>query len=282
MGNVPAPQTDDLLKQLDKRRGELADPANNGNLKPETKISQFVSKQMDSKLKGGYFGEFVATPTSTEESDAHNTAYYRQQGIQDQVMQGGQIGDRKFPEGAPTNMMEAQDRINAAMRKFQQANDAMIPPKPAPQHGVIYNFFHPNASKGKTSDATDPSASASVASNDNPIIPVSAVGTTYGYEKKGEPNHDTNSANGIGDHDNALTKGTSVALSPEIKSAALQAGIKKGDMMYVHFEGQTEPVLVKNDDTTDKKLKGRVDFYNPDGVASNPYQDMKVVGIQKA
>ena len=283
MGNVPSPQTDDLIKQLDKRRGELADPANNGNLKPETKISQFVSKQMDSKLKGGYFGDFVATPTSTEESDAHNAAYYKQQGITDQVMQGGQIGRDKYPEGAPTSMKEAQDRINSAMTKYQQANDALMPMKTAPQHGAIYNFFHPNAStKGKTSDATDPSASASVASNDNPVIPVSAVGTTYGYEKKGQANYDTNSANGIGDHENALTKGTSVALSPEIKSAAKQAGINKGDMMYVHFEGQDQPVLVRNDDTTSKKLKGRVDFYNPNGEQDNPYQDMKIVGIQKA
>jgi len=283
MGNVPAPQTDDLIKQLDKRRAELADPANNGSLKPETKISQFVSKQMDSKLKGGYFGDFVATPTSTEESDAHNAAYYKQQGIQDQVMKGGKIGRDTYSDGAPATMQEAQDRINSAMTKYQQANDAMMPTKSAPQHGMIYNFFHPNAStKGKTSDVTDTSVSASVASNDNPVIPVSAVGTTYGYEKKGEPNHDTNSSNGIGDHDNPLTKGTSVALSPEIKSAAKQAGIKKGDMMYVHFEGQENPVLVRNDDTTSKKLKGRVDFYNPDGEANNPYQDMKVVGIQKA
>ena len=174
MGNVPSPQTDDLIKQLDKRRGELADPANNGNLKPETKIAQFVSKQLDTNLKGGYFGDFVATPTSIEEADAHNAAYYKLQGIQEQVMQGGQIGRDKYPEGAPTSMKEAQDRINSAMTKYQQGQDAMTPLKTAPPHGAIYNFFHPNSTKGKTSDATPTSSDVAnnptVVSNDTSSV----------------------------------------------------------------------------------------------------------------
>jgi hypothetical protein len=81
--------------------------------------------------------------------------------------------------------------------------------------------------------------------------------THYGYA--GDPNGDTNSANGIGNHDNHLVAGVSLAFSPDLISA------------YHLQVGQTVSVTMANgqvltgrfDDTTAADLTGRVDIYDP-------------------
>jgi hypothetical protein len=81
--------------------------------------------------------------------------------------------------------------------------------------------------------------------------------THYGYP--GDPNGDTNSQNGIGNHDNHLVAGVSLAFSPDLISE------------YHLQVGQTVTVTMANgqvltgrfDDTTADWLTGRVDIYDP-------------------
>src|SRR6201997_430517 len=81
--------------------------------------------------------------------------------------------------------------------------------------------------------------------------------THYGYA--GDPNGDSNSASGIGNHNNHLVAGVSLAFSPDLISE------------YHLQVGQTVTVTMANgqtltggfDDTTGDWLRGRVDIYDP-------------------
>src|SRR5258707_1002891 len=81
--------------------------------------------------------------------------------------------------------------------------------------------------------------------------------THYGYS--GDPNGDSNSQNGIGNHSNHLVSGVSLAFSPDLISE------------YHLQVGQTVTVTMANgqvltgrfDDTTAVCLTGRVDIYDP-------------------
>src|SRR5215469_5721420 len=86
--------------------------------------------------------------------------------------------------------------------------------------------------------------------------------THYGYA--GDPNGDSNSANGIGNHDNQLVAGVSLAFSPDLISK------------YNLQAGQTVTVTLANgqvltgrfDDTTADWLTGRVDIYDPNNAVT--------------
>jgi len=86
--------------------------------------------------------------------------------------------------------------------------------------------------------------------------------THYGYA--GDPNGDSNSANGIGNHDNQLVSGVSLAFSPDL--------INKYNLQV----GQTVTVTLANgqvltgrfDDTTADWLTGRVDIYDPNNTVT--------------
>jgi hypothetical protein len=89
--------------------------------------------------------------------------------------------------------------------------------------------------------------------------PIGVEVTHYGYEKPGDPDYDSNSANGIGNHNNRLVPGESLAFSPDL-------------IAEYHLQvGQTVTVTMANgqvltgrfDDTTADYLTGRVDIYDP-------------------
>jgi hypothetical protein len=262
MSTVPAPFLDDQLKTLEKKRLEMSE--NGGNLKPETQIVTDVARGVKAHLMGGTFGPYAATPTDTQEATDSNKAATKAEGIQVQVLSGGKIGHDTYPSGPPSTPKEAADRLDSAMKKYQQGADASsLFNKPAPKHGPIYNWFHGQA-------------------NNNPVIPIDAVGTTYGY--KSDPYMDSNTKMGKGDHENKLVDqsedGGSVGFSREIKKQITAQGIKKGDPIILHLDDGTT-VAALNDDTTDKGLTKRADFYNTRGEKANPYQDRKIVGVQK-
>jgi hypothetical protein len=86
--------------------------------------------------------------------------------------------------------------------------------------------------------------------------------THYGYP--GDPNGDPNSENGIGNHNNHLVAGVSLAFSPDLISE------------YHLQVGQTVTVTMANgqvltgrfDDTTANWLTGRVDIYDPNNTVT--------------
>jgi hypothetical protein len=86
--------------------------------------------------------------------------------------------------------------------------------------------------------------------------------THYGYP--GDPNGDSNSKNGIGNHSNHLVSGVSLAFSPDLISE------------YHLQVGQTVTVTMANgqvltgrfDDTTGNWLTGRVDIYDPNNTVT--------------
>ena len=81
--------------------------------------------------------------------------------------------------------------------------------------------------------------------------------THYGYA--GDPNGDSNSANGIGNHDNHLVAGVSLAFSPDLIS---EYHLQVGQTVTVTMaNGQT--LTGRFDDTTAAWLTGRVDIYDP-------------------
>jgi hypothetical protein len=109
--------------------------------------------------------------------------------------------------------------------------------------------------------------------------------TRYGYQ--GDPNGDTNSGNpvngpytgqGIGNHNNPLVEGQngqqSISLSPDV---AQQYGLQVGQTLSVQLSnGQT--VTGQYDDSTDSKLTGRVDLYDPQGLYTG-INGVSVTGI---
>jgi hypothetical protein len=88
--------------------------------------------------------------------------------------------------------------------------------------------------------------------------------THYGYEMPGDPNYDSNSAAGIGNHNNQLVAGRSLAISNDI---AQQYGLQVGETVSLTLaNGQN--ITGTYDDTTGndangQPLRGRVDLYDP-------------------
>jgi len=81
--------------------------------------------------------------------------------------------------------------------------------------------------------------------------------THYGYV--GDQNGDTASRNGIGNHDNQLVAGTSLAFSPDLIA---EYHLTIGQSVTVTLaNGQT--LAGRFDDTTSADLSGRVDVYDP-------------------
>jgi hypothetical protein len=81
--------------------------------------------------------------------------------------------------------------------------------------------------------------------------------THYGYA--GDPNSDPNSANGIGNHNNQLVAGQSLAFSPDLIA---EYHLAVGQSVTVTLaNGQT--LTGRFDDTTADYLTGRVDVYDP-------------------
>jgi hypothetical protein len=86
--------------------------------------------------------------------------------------------------------------------------------------------------------------------------------THYGYA--GDPNGDSNSANGIGNHDNQLVAGVSLAFSPDLIS---KYNLQAGQTVTVTLaNGQT--LTGRFDDTTAHWLTGRVDIYDPNNTVT--------------
>ncbi|MGA7127592.1 MAG: hypothetical protein WBZ19_14875, partial [Chthoniobacterales bacterium] len=86
--------------------------------------------------------------------------------------------------------------------------------------------------------------------------------THYGYS--GDPNGDSNSRNGIGNHSNQLVSGVSLAFSPDlIREYHLQVG---QTVTVTMANGQV--LTGRFDDTTADWLTGRVDIYDPNNTVT--------------
>jgi hypothetical protein len=256
LGNVPEPAASKQIDALDKKYAEMV--GNGGNLKPETGVmtnaAQKVNAIFDSgKLIDEKLSVLDAKIRKGTASKAELDSYLKGSAIRDSIME-------KVRAAGPQNEADADKIINEATRNYRAAN-------PKTERGGFLWLKKQGvpAPVIKTSD------------NSSPIIKIAGTGTTFGY--KGDPNMDSNTAKGIGDHDNKLADG-SVGFSREIKQQIKSAGIKKGDPIILHFDDGTKIAAV-NDDTTDKGLKGRVDFYNPNGPDQNPYEGKKIVGVQR-
>lgn len=101
--------------------------------------------------------------------------------------------------------------------------------------------------------------------------------TTYGYEKRGDPDWDKKSANGIGNHGNKLVAGTSLAISDDLVN---QYGLGLGETVSITTsDGRT--ISGTYDDTTGyvpgtkTPLTGIVDLYDP----NQQYANLSGVGI---
>jgi hypothetical protein len=256
-GNVSDATAPVLIKELDNKFAEMV--GNNGRLKPETGVMTNAAQQVDAIFDTGFYGgkkfsEIGKTIRDGSAKAADVQTYLQISALKDSVMQ------KVRASGAQTDA-DAQKVYEKELRTIRATD------KNPPTDGMLW--------WKKT--APIPSAKMSE-NNPNPVIKVAATGSTFGY--KGDPYMDSNTAKGIGDHDNKLTT-SSVGFSREIKQQIRSAGIKKGDPIILHFEDGTKLAMV-NDDTTDKGLKGRTDFYNPAGPEKNPYEGKKIVGIQKA
>ena len=252
---VPEPAASMQIKAITAKYDEMS--GNGGNLKPETGVMTTASQHVDSILDSGSLvdGKMSALEAKVRKGEASQDELanlLKLQAVKATIME-------KVRKAGPQTEGAAIDAINDATRHIRAANPKTEghlwwkKPVPAPQIKMSEN-------------------------NANPVIKVAGTGTTFGY--KGDPNMDSNTAKKIGDHDNQLTA-SSVGFSREIKKQIREAGIKKGDPVILHFDDGTKVAMV-NDDTTDKGLKGRVDFYNPDGPSKNPFEGRKIVGVQKA
>src|SRR5260221_5183784 len=84
--------------------------------------------------------------------------------------------------------------------------------------------------------------------------------THYGYEKPGDPNYDSKSANGIGAFgDNKLVAGVSLAFSPDLIAEYNLQPLKTVTVTLAN--GQ--PITGQSADKTASDLSGRVDIYDP-------------------
>jgi hypothetical protein len=131
---------------------------------------------------------------------------------------------------------------------------------------VLANYEQALATKfgGVVNNSGSPATQPAVSSNPSGGGPTAGGVeiTHYGYA--GDPNGDSNSANGIGNHSNQLVAGVSLALSPDLISE------------YHLQVGQTVTVTMANgqvltgrfDDTTADWLTGRVDIYDPNNTVT--------------
>jgi hypothetical protein len=255
LGNVPEPAASKQIDALDKKYAEMV--GNNGNLKPETGVMTNAAQQVNAIFDGGKFIDFKFSEIGKTVKDGSANAetikkYLEMSALKDSVLD-------KVRASGVQNDADAQKIIYQELRNIRATDKA-----PPTEGGLWWKKPIP-IPQIKTSD------------NSSPIIKIAGTGTTFGY--KGDPNMDSNTAKGIGDHDNKLAEG-SVGFSREIKQQIKSAGIKKGDPIILHFDDGTKIAAV-NDDTTDKGLKGRVDFYNPNGPDQNPYEGKKIVGVQR-
>lgn len=105
---------------------------------------------------------------------------------------------------------------------------------------------------------------------------VTAQVTRYGY--KGDPRMNSNDAKGIGNRNNRLKDGSSVALNPEV-AKELGINLKGNEYVEAKIGGQWQRFRV--DDTTAKGLENhRIDFYDPSGRRTK--LDGSMVQIRKA
>jgi hypothetical protein len=279
MSTVPAPFADDLLKELDKKRQEMA--GNGGNLKPETEITTNLSRGVNAYLKGQMFGDYTENPTDTTESKASTKATDAANGVKEQVMNGGKIGNDTYPSGPPKTSHEAYQRLESAMQKRIQASDASEVFKKKEQHGAIWKLFHPFA-PASASNAALPQDETSM----NFSTPIGRV-TSYGY--KGDTTPDANSSAGIGAFTKHLIAGQSFSTSYDIEQKFRDAGIKPNDKVELTLSNGEKVVKIWHDRgaTPEQARKmglrnysGRFDFYSPNG--PDKRSDMAVVGFRKA
>lgn len=251
---VPEPAASAQIKAITEKYQEMAN--NGGNLKPETAVMTTASQHIDTILDTGTLvdGQMSALEAAVRKGSASKNE--QAQLLKLQAIKANLL--EKVRAKGPQTEADAIKIINEETRNIRAAN-----PK---TEGHLWWKKPVAAPQIKVSDAT------------GPVIKIAGTGTTFGY--KGDSHMDSNTANRIGDHDNQLTT-SSVGFSPEIKKQIREAGIKKGDSIILHFEDGTK-VAMRNDDTTDKRLTGRVDFYNPAGPSKNPYEGKKIVGVQKA
>jgi hypothetical protein len=270
--NVAGDQGKVQQSALMKIRSDMA--SNGGNPDPDKVVISFGSQYLETAKKGGAFGAYP-TPAEQLTTDGAARMLAIEQRVADikQKLQGGyDYGHGKKPILSTDTMKEA---IRVLMTPHENA-------KVTPQMKESFKDFLKRDFRDYWNAEPTPAATTAPSQAAVPgMIPVDAVASTYGYEKKGEAYFDTKSSKGIGDHDNKLHAMHSVGFSPEIKAAVKAAGIPKGGWMNIHFEGMDQPVMVRNDDTTDKSISKRVDFYQPAGVKANPYQDRKVIGISR-
>jgi hypothetical protein len=250
--NVPSIFRDAVNKALDSKIAEMA--SNNGRLKPETELVQYGSQRLAVARNGGVFGKFY-DPDEVKGSAANAKANI-------EVMK--QVEDVELilrNSGAKTraDVDRVVEEATASGIAKKNAGNLGAP------HGALWNWLH---STPKPTPIPDSKPQASSVSGAGKV-------TSYGY--KSDPTSDTNSANGIGSYDNRLTK-DSIAISPDIESE----GVKMGDKVELTLaDGST--VTKQVDDRTaktykGKPLKGRFDFYSPEGV--HPQDGQKVVSYR--
>jgi hypothetical protein len=254
---VPEPAASMQIEAITSKYKEMEN--NGGNLKPETQVMTTAAQHVDTildtgTLVDGQMSVLEGMVRKGEASESEQAQLLKLQAIKANILE-------KVRAKGPQNEAAAIDAINSETRQIRATN-----PK-TERGGFLW-----------LQKRAIPAPQIKVSDSSNPVIKVAGTGTTFGY--KGDPNMDSNTAKGIGDHDNKLAEG-SVGFSREIKQQMKEAGIKKGDPVILHFEDGTK-VAMRNDDTTDKGLKGRVDFYNPSGPSKNPYEGKKIIGVQKA
>jgi hypothetical protein len=256
LGNVPEPAASKQIDALDRKYAEMV--GNGGNLKPETGVMTNAAQKVNAIFESGRLIDAKLSVLDAKirkgtASKSELDSYLKGSAIRDSIME-------KVRAAGPQNEADADKIINEATRNYRATH-------PKTERGGFL-WLKKQGAPAPVINTTD---------NSNPIIKIAGSGTTFGY--KGDPYMDSNTAKGIGDHDNKLSDG-SVAFSREIKKQISAQGIKKGDPIILHFEDGTKIAAV-NDDTTDKGLKGRVDFFNPNGPDQNPYEGKKIVGVQR-
>jgi len=253
---VPEPAASMQIKAITEKYQEMT--GNGGNLKPETAVMTTAAQHVDTILDSGTLvdGNMSVLEASVRKGEASKED--QEKLLKIQALRASIL--EKVRAKGPQNEAAAIDAINEATKNIRASQ------KEPPMEGSLWWKKPKAVPQIKVSDAS------------GPVIKIAGTGTTFGY--KGDSTMDSNTAQGIGDHDNKLTA-SSVGFSPEIKKQIREAGIKKGDSIILHFDDGTK-VAMRNDDTTDKGLTGRVDFYNPAGPSKNPYEGKKIVGVQKA
>jgi len=247
VGTVPQAERQPLLDELTKKHDSFL--KNGGKVPFDQQIVTDIHGQIHQMYSSGALDDRARFAKGTPEYNKEV-----QKGLQKYQYYVNQW-DKMSAEN-PGNLGEAQQNFNQVIMK-DDAKNSIKSVKPS-SGGGFWNWIK-GGSQQTSNDSGDSAGKI----------------TKYGYEKLGQADYDSNSANGIGAADNKLTPGESVALSPDLEKAT---GAKIGDKVVVTLSNG-EKMVKRFDDRTSKRLKGRVDIYSPDG--NQPLDGVKVAKVEK-